>query len=182
MAKEIADFPGQIWDGLSRNEQRTNTLDNIEPNPEDWNKIVAEMIETQTYITNNLGSSDVVALLADGSNASTGVQKFTSVYQDWVDVTFGSPTNFDLSLGNKQRVTLTGNPNLTISNVQGAQSFTIRLTQDGMGSRSVTWFSGISWAGGVVPTLIDTADKADMFQFVRTGTDTYDGFVIGQDI
>jgi len=33
-----------------------------------------------------------------------------------------------------------------------------------------------------VPTLTETAGKADYFSFVVTGTDTYDGFVIGYNL
>ena len=50
MAKERASFPLRIWNGLSRNSQRTSVLDEIEPNPEDWSKMVSEVIQTQVFI------------------------------------------------------------------------------------------------------------------------------------
>ena len=58
----------------------------------------------------------------------------------------------------------------------------LRLLQDGTGSRTVTWFSTIKWAGGSAPTLTTTASKADVFGFLCTATDAYDGFVVGQNI
>ena len=79
-------------------------------------------------------------------------------------------------------MTLGGNRTLAISNETAGQCFIIKLIQDGTGSRTVTWFSTIKWAGGTAPTLTTTADKADTFGFLCTGTDTYDGFVIGQNI
>lgn len=179
MAKEIAKFPGETWDGLSRNEQRETTLDSIEPNPEDWNQIVAEMIAVQVFVA---AISTDAALLVDGTVASTGKQEFKTVFQQWNDATDEATITFDLDLSNKHRVTLTDNRTLALSNPDGAQTFTIRLEQDGGGSNTVTWFSTIKWAGGSEPTLTITGGKADTFMFIRTGTDTYDGFIVGQDI
>ena len=39
----------------------------------------------------------------------------------------------------------------------------LRLTHDAVGARTVTWFATIKWAGGTVPTLTATVNKADMF-------------------
>ena len=89
----------------------------------------------------------------------------------------------DLSLGNNHEITMpAGNITIAISNETNGQYFTIDITQDGTGSRTVTWFTTIKWAGGSAPTLTTTADKRDSFGFKVTGTDTYDGFVIGADI
>jgi hypothetical protein len=89
---------------------------------------------------------------------------------------------FNLSASNIHMVTLSGNRTLVLSNSIVGQIFNIRLKQDGTGSRTVTWFSGISWPGGTAPTLTTTANKADSFVFVCTGTGTYDGFVLGQSL
>lgn len=89
----------------------------------------------------------------------------------------------DLSLANKHDVTMpAGNITVALSNVTTGQIFMISLTQDGGGSRTVTWFTTIKWAGGSAPTLTTTANKRDVFGFVCTGTNTYDGYVIGQNI
>lgn len=100
----------------------------------------------------------------------------------WVTATDGATVTFDLSNGNKQLVVLGGNRTLALSNVTPGQVFMLKLTQDGTGSRTVTWFSTISWAGGSAPTLTTTASKSDLFGFIQTGSNTYDGFVIGQNI
>lgn len=100
----------------------------------------------------------------------------------WVTATDGATVTFDLSDGNKQLVVLGGNRTLALSNVTTGQVFMLKLTQDATGSRTVTWFSTISWAGGSAPTLTATASKSDVFGFIQTGTNTYDGFIIGQNI
>lgn len=75
-----------------------------------------------------------------------------------------------------------GNITIAIANEANGMIFTVRILQDGTGSRTVTWFSAIKWAGGSAPTLTTTPEKADTFIFRVTGTDTYDGFIVGQNI
>ena len=137
--------------------------------------------------------STKVAMLA-GSQTFTGDKVFSGAVtisgaitskkavQTWVTATDGATVTFDLSQGNLHQVTLGGNRTLAVSNVSVGQCFIVRLKQDGTGSRTVTWWSGISWAGGSAPTLTTTANKADVFGFVCTGTNTYDGFIVGQNV
>jgi len=94
----------------------------------------------------------------------------------------GATITFDVNEANVHTVTLGDNRTLAILNETAGQKFMLRLQQDATGSRTVTWFSTIKWAGGSAPTLTTTAGKADVFGFLVTGTDTYDGFVIGQNI
>ena len=89
----------------------------------------------------------------------------------------------DLDLGNNHEIQMpAGNITIAISNETDGQFFVIDITQDGTGSRTVTWFTTIKWAGGSAPTLTTTANKRDSFGFKCTGTDTYDGFIIGLNI
>lgn len=107
----------------------------------------------------------------------------TAPTEVWVVASDAATVTFNLAAGNKQNVTLGGNRTLALSNVQSGHVFLLRLKQDATGSRTVTWFSGISWAGGgTPPTLTTTANKADVFGFVRTGSNTYDGFIVGQNL
>lgn len=107
---------------------------------------------------------------------------FQKTIQTIVTATDGPTVTFDLSQGNIQKVTLGGNRTLAISNVSVGQAFIIRLTQDSTGSRTVTWWSGISWVDGSPPTLTTTPGKTDVFGFLCTGTNTYDGYIVGQNI
>lgn len=89
----------------------------------------------------------------------------------------------DLSLSNVHFITMpAGNITIALTNDTNNQTFLVRILQDGVGSRTVTWFSTIRWVGGVVPTLTTTASKADVFGFIRTGSGTYDGFIVGQNL
>ena len=96
--------------------------------------------------------------------------------------TYGSTTTFNLNSYGFFTVTLTGNPTLAVSGGNVGQKFVIRLLQDGSGGRTVTWFSTIKWANGIVPTLTTTLNKADAFGFICTSSGNYDGFIIGQNI
>jgi hypothetical protein len=89
---------------------------------------------------------------------------------------------FDMALSDKHTVTLAGNRTLALANVGVGQAFIIVLVQDATGSRTVTWFSGIKWPGGTVPTLTTAANKADAFSFLCTAAGAYYGFTMGQNM
>lgn len=95
----------------------------------------------------------------------------------------GGTATLDLSLANQHRITMpAGNITIALSNDTNSQIFMVAITQDSVGSRTVTWFTTIKWASGVTPTLTTTANKRDIFGFIRTGSGTYDGFIVGQNI
>src|SRR3990167_1218017 len=96
--------------------------------------------------------------------------------------TDGSTITFDMTSANVHTVTLAGNRILAVSNVTAGQWFVIRLLQDGTGSRTVTWFSTITWAGAAAPTLTTTASRADLFAFFAKTATTFDGFIVGTNI
>lgn len=87
-----------------------------------------------------------------------------------------------MAVSNVHNVVLGGNRTLALSNVSVGQIFTIRLTQDATGSRTVTWFTTIKWAGGSAPTLTTTVNKADTFIFICTSANNYDGYIVGQNV
>ncbi len=94
--------------------------------------------------------------------------------------TDGATVTFDMSLTNLWTEILGGNRTLAVSNASSGQVFTVILTQDGTGSRTVTWWAGIVWTGSVAPTLTTTAGKTDIFNFIFNGTN-YFGSVVGQN-
>lgn len=141
--------------------------------PKSINTFVAAAIETfrtaVATLTNKTLTKPVV-------NASVqGVQAYTPAAA-------GTAT-LDLALANRNLITMpAGNITIALSNAVVGQIFTIDITQDGVGTRTVTWFSTIRWAGGSAPTLTTTASKRDSFIFICTGAGTYDGFVIGFNV
>ena len=89
----------------------------------------------------------------------------------------------DVSVGAIHAITMpAGNITIAISNEAAGKCFLVEITQDDPGSRTVTWFTTIKWAGGSAPTLTTTADKRDVFGFRVTAADQYDGFIVGQNI
>lgn len=99
-----------------------------------------------------------------------------------VSPAFAATITLDCATSNVFNTLLTGNTTFALSNESSASRFMVAVTQDATGSRIVTWFATIRWAGGVVPTLTTAANKRDIFGFIRTGLNTYDGFVVGKNI
>jgi hypothetical protein len=97
----------------------------------------------------------------------------------------GTAYTADLENGNVLDLTLTGNCTFTFSNPPAsgtAGAFTMILTQDGTGSRTVTWPASVEWAGGTAPTITATAGGTDVFTFITVdGGTTWRGFTAGQD-
>jgi hypothetical protein len=70
----------------------------------------------------------------------------------------------------------------TVANATNNQPFIVSVLQGGTTvSTIVSWFATVRWAGGSVPVLTATLNKRDTFGFIRTGANTYDGFIIGQN-
>ncbi|MDR3639069.1 MAG: hypothetical protein P4L84_35015 [Isosphaeraceae bacterium] len=96
--------------------------------------------------------------------------------------TDGATVTFDMSLYDKWEVTIAGNRALAVTNVRPGQTFEIAIKQDGVGSRTVTWWTGIRWPGGAVPPLTTTQGQEDVFLFRYRGSSDYRGFVAGQNM
>jgi len=148
-------------------------------------------------VTDNLSSgtifsvSDITGLPALEYNASgelklgeyaQNIFSYRGIKSPIESNTDGATVTFDLDVSNTHTVTLGGNRTLALSNADVGQKFIIRLVQDGTGSRTVTWFSTIKWPGGVTPTLTTTANKTDVFGFICTSANNYDGFVVGYNL
>ena len=100
---------------------------------------------------------------------------------DLVTLTDGATITLDFTQGHKFQTTLGGNRTLAISGVTNPDCFFLLLKQDGTGSRTVTWWSGIKWPGGSAPTLTTTASKADWFGFLYDGSN-YWATIFGQNL
>ena len=98
----------------------------------------------------------------------------------------GSAETIDITSGNVVTATLDDNCTFTFSNPSAsgiACSFTLILTQDGSGSRAVTWPGAVQWASSTAPTLSTGAADVDIFAFITVdaGT-TWFGFTGGLDM
>ena len=68
----------------------------------------------------------------------------------------------------------------TVANVTNNQAFLVSILQGAVVSTITAWFATIRWADGITPTLTPVVGKRDTFGFIRTGANTYDGFIVGQ--
>jgi hypothetical protein len=152
------------------------------------NVTACSVVALRAVSASTVSASDIVAsrnmtasmIGAIGTSKSIGLS--TGTYQTAQTYTpAGAATaTLDLSKGNDHEITMpAGNITIAISNGTVGQKFIISILQDAVGSRTVTWFSTIKWAGGSAPTLTTTASKRDTFGFKVTGSNTYDGFIVG---
>jgi hypothetical protein len=173
--------------------------------------IVTNIKDTNTNILLNIGATASAVnyvkltnaatgtagpiLAADGetnvdlkiAGKGTGGVHFTS--GTYGDVATYSPAGagtatLDCSTANQHRITMpAGNITIALSNDKAGQVLTLDIKQDATGSRTVTWFSGISWAGGTAPTLTTTASKTDTVTIrVVTAGSAYYGYLSGLSI
>jgi hypothetical protein len=149
-----------------------------------WDTLVAGDIPAlaESQVTNLV--TDLASLAPLDSPSFTGRVSFNAHNGSWGTATDAATTTYDLSLFDKWKHTLGGNRTLALANVAAGQTFVVRLAQDATtGSRTVTWWSGITWmtTGGAVPALATAVNKVNVFSFVQTGTNAYDGFVVGSN-
>ena len=94
--------------------------------------------------------------------------------------------SIDFNDGLSQTVTLTENvTDVTFANFNPSSSYisnvTLRVTQDGIGGRTITWPVSILWAGGAAPTVSAGAGEVDIYGFTTyDGGSTWFGFSLGQ--
>jgi hypothetical protein len=84
----------------------------------------------------------------------------------------------DFANGYTQKLTMTGNCTLTLSNPKSGANYILRLLQDGTGSRTMTWPVAVKWPSGTAPTLTTTAAKNDLINLYYDGTSYYGSFVL----
>ena len=132
------------------------------------------VVGTGTGVTATATGATGVPLVGQGGSAdpvfqATGV-KIDSHFGAITADTDASTVTMDLSVSDWHTLLLTsavgGNRTLALSNPTVGQQFAIVLQQPASGGPcTVTWFSGILWSGGTVPTLTTTASKRDVFGF-----------------
>lgn len=110
------------------------------------------------------------------------VGKLQAQHTNLVKVAAVASTVVDCSLGSYFTKTITAVTNFTVTNVPATgtcASIMLELTNGG--SQTVTWFTGVTWAGGTAPTL--TAAGIDVLGFYTlNGGTTWRGFLMAKDI
>lgn len=93
------------------------------------------------------------------------------VYSPFVALTDGATISVDASLGNMFRVTLGGNRTMAAPTTpQDGQTINFHISQDGTGSRTLTWNSAYKWPSGVAPTLSTAANALDVVSCTYNST------------
>lgn len=112
-----------------------------------------------------------------GERSGAGFLRIAGAYQGDKVLDRGTVTantSFTTLLGqNVFTATLGANISITAITANSSQvgrRITVMLTQDGTGSRTVTWPSNVKFAGGSAPTLTTTAGKTDILTFTYNGT------------
>jgi hypothetical protein len=80
----------------------------------------------------------------------------------------GSAYTLNWNNGQMQRVTLTGNATVTITDPPGPGHFSLCQVQDATGNRQPVWPSWVKWRGGSPPTF-SGANKTDIISFRYAG-------------
>ena len=123
------------------------------------------------FVNTDLSLTENASYASLESNGRTTLRALAGSYREENDT---ATVDFDLSTSNCFTVILGGNRTLSVSNAKIGQVFFVRLEQDTGGSRTVNWWNTINWPSGTAPVLTTTASRADWFQFVCIGENTFD--------
>ncbi len=123
-------------------------------------------------------STSATIARTDAAQTFSGVQTFKPTAQT---VTAMAAQALDGSLGNVFTRTLAASETFTQSNFTTGQFFIVEVKQGTGTSYTVTWFSGITWitSGGTAPTQTATSNGITTYGFRCTGTNTFNGYLIG---
>ena len=127
-----------------------------------------------------VGTSSIV-----GGTAQAYQSKTHTLGSVAVSGTVSTTQNFDLSAASRFLLNMpnsAGSITLTVSNVTANQPFLIEIMQGTAGLGTINWFSTIRWAGSAAPTQTLTGSRKDTFGFIATGTNTFDGYIVGQNL
>lgn len=93
----------------------------------------------------------------------------------------GTALTIDFNNGDQQKITLTGNCTLTLSNVIAGRHYVLQIVQDGTGGRTITFPSSCRASGGSnfgTPTLTTTASRLSIVTLSAYTTSILVGAVI----
>jgi hypothetical protein len=143
-----------------------------------WQNTAAGGYNTQIQYNNGTTLGGVANLTWDGTTVSITNPTVTNYTETLYAANTGSAITINLANGTIQKLTLNGNPTITMPTAVTGKSFLIMLKQDATGGRTVTW-STVVWPLGVAPILSSGANKMDIFSFFSDGTNWY-GVTVGQ--
>lgn len=131
-----------------------------------------------TAATQNTGAFEASGAVSTHAALTTSVHGIADTSKLAVNaaqaLTDGATISWNVASGAFASVTLGGNRTMAApTNLQAGASYALKITQDGTGSRTLTWNSVFKWPGGVAPTLSTAAGAVDLVTFVCDGTNLY---------
>jgi hypothetical protein len=89
------------------------------------------------------------------------------------DGTCTTTDTIDWSIGNHHKSTLGGTCTYTFTAPAGPTTITLKIVQDGTGSRTAVFPAAVKWSGGTAPTLSTAAASVDIVSFYYDGSVFY---------
>jgi hypothetical protein len=122
-------------------------------------------------IGNTLADTGAFTSLSTTLNLQVDGQGFSPT----LTLTDAATITWDTNSGQVSKVTLAGNRTMAApTNLQDGGFYSIQVTQDGTGSRTLAWDAIFKWNAATAPTLSTTAAAVDFFNFRSDGTNLYE--------
>jgi len=178
-----------ILDGVTSTAAELNILDGVTSTAAELN-----IVDGVTATATELNYNDVTTLgtvqtsktvTADSSGTINCVDYIVQRprFTDYAETKAAMSANaVDLTLGNVQTYTLSGNQTLTFTNPPAtgkSGSFTLMVTNGG--SATLTWPGTVDWPDGSAPSLTSSGLDVLVFTTIDAGT-TWLGFTAGLDV
>jgi hypothetical protein len=119
--------------------------------------------------------SDRIILTTSAVDITNDVKLQESIYFDAEndDGTCTTTDTIDWSIGNHHKSTLGGTCTYTFTAPAGPTTITLKIVQDGTGSRTAVFPAAVKWSGGTAPTLSTAAASVDIVSFYYDGSVFY---------
>lgn len=130
-------------------------------------------VTSPTLVTPILGDASATSITAAAITSSGDITAKRYKLTMPSTITAAATTTIDLSTGNVFTVNMGLNvTSLSLTN-PAVGTYLIKFVQDATGVRDVTFPTAWKWAGGVIPSLTNTANKIDVVTLVYDGTTYY---------
>lgn len=114
---------------------------------------------------------DSIPIITDSGNIEEN--KLITFAQEVNNGNSGTAYNLNWREGQKQRLTLTGDATLTFTNPVEPCNLLLKVIQDGTGTRTPTWPTGVLFPGGTDPSLTTDPNAVDIVSFYWDGVEYF---------
>jgi len=139
--------------------------------------IIAADIADGSITTAKIADANVTSakLAADLQFTSGNTQFIGTGYSPTITLTDGATISWNTAEGQVAEVTLGGNRTMAApTNVKDGAFYSLKVIQDGTGSRTISWNAVFKFTGATAPTLSTAANSVDFVVFSSDGTNLYE--------